>query len=380
MRLAAALAVAATLVLPSANAAEQQRALGIDTTVLGMRLAWYDPATLTRLPGRTLSLANHNGAWSFSPNRARLAITSGSGSDLRLVDVKRMRVLGTVRLGAKFPAASIRWLRADRLLVADDYSVAVVDPKHLRVVRKRWVPGVVWNSASLPDGVALLLGQDWKEGFAPAKVAAVDGEGRVRTVTLDRIMIGTQQNNDRSEIREPGFAVDSATRRAFVVGADYTIAEVDLRSLAVSYHGGSPRSLAKELPGPMRRARWLGSGLLAVAGMDGLQRDGLRIVDTRDWSTRVADADSVDLTLGDGVLVGSAPFCCRRAFAVYGLDGTLRYRFGLESGADLHVGGRYGYVCRGLSLLRVVELATGTTLREVESAQRPVCVTLLSAE
>jgi hypothetical protein len=51
MKLAAELAVALTMALPAASAADGQRVLGIDTTVLGTRLAWYDPTTLTRAPG-----------------------------------------------------------------------------------------------------------------------------------------------------------------------------------------------------------------------------------------------------------------------------------------------------------------------------------------
>src|SRR2546427_4525357 len=100
MKLAAALAVAVALALPAATAAGgQQRTLGIDTTVLGMRLAWYDPATLTRLPGPSVSLANHDGWWSFSPDGTRLAIGSEGAADLRFIDVRKMRVLG--HLGSK---------------------------------------------------------------------------------------------------------------------------------------------------------------------------------------------------------------------------------------------------------------------------------------
>jgi hypothetical protein len=375
MKLAAALAVAMTLLLPGAGAASGQRVLGIDSTVLGMRLAWYDPATLTKLPGRTVSLANHAGNWSFSPDRTRLAVASGGATDLRFIDVKRMRVLGTVRLGTKFHPVGMTWLRANRLLAVVGNVVVVVDPTHLRVVRKARVPGIVRDALPTPDGLAVLLGQD-VNGFAPAKVAAVDGEGRVRAVTIDRITVGFQRNGDAYEVRQAGLAVDPAARRAFVVGGDGMIAEVDLRSPAVSYHG-STRSLAKELPGPQWTARWLGNGLLAVSGSDGLQRKGLRIVDTRDWSTRVVDGETVALALGDGVLVGSSSFCCPLEFSVFGSDGTPRYRFELESGQGLQVASRYGYVCRGVALVRVVELATGATLRQVQTAPAPACAALL---
>jgi hypothetical protein len=375
MKLAAALAVAMTLLLPAASAADGQRVLGIDTTVLGMRLAWYDPATLTKLPGRSVSLANHDGWWSLSPDGKRLAIGSGGAADLRIIDIRGMRTLGHVGSKTGIRPGHVTWLSAHRLLTTGMNVVAVVDPQRLKVVRRTSLPGVVNGGAPLPDGLALLLGQD-VNGFAAAKVAVVNAEGRVRSVTLDRISIGFYHAGDQYEDRRPGFTVDATTRRAFVVGGDYTIAEVDLRTLAVSYHGGAARSLAKALPGPVRSARWLGNGLLAVAGINAVTRDGLRIVDTRDWSTRFADEESVDLTLGDGVLVGSAPFCCPFEFAVYGLDGMLRYRFNLE-GVQFHVQGPYGYVCRSASLTRVIELATGATVREMQAAHAPVCATLL---
>jgi hypothetical protein len=377
MKLTAALAVAASaLVLPAADAAQQQRVLGIDTTVLGMRLAWYDPATLTRLPGRTVALANHGGSWSFSPDGSRLAIASEGAGHLRFLDVRRMRVIDGLALRTGSPVA-VTWLRANRVLATSIAVVAVVDPQRLGVVRRTRLPGFVQGGAArLPDGLALLLGQG-VNGFAPAKLAIVDAEGRVRSVTLDRISIGYYHAGDQYEMRRPGFAVDPSTRRAFVVGADYTIAEVDLRTLAVSYHGGSARSLAKMLPGPVRTARWLGNGLLAVAGINAVTRDGLRIVDTRDWSTRAVDDESVDLAFGDGILVGSAPFCCPFEINVYGSDARLRYRIELEFGLDLRVAGRYGYVCHSASLDRVIELASGATLRRVQTGSTPVCATLL---
>jgi hypothetical protein len=165
------------------------------------------------------------------------------------------------------------------------------------------------------------------------------------------------------------------------VGADYTIAEIDLRTLALTYHSGAERSLAKVLPGPVRNARWLGNGLLAVAGSNGIGLDGLRIVDTRDWTTRIVDSDSFYLSLGEDVLIGSS-YWIPPQLSVYGLDGTLRYRTKLEGGGThFSVSGRYGYVCSGAKLASVVELASGATLRHVQSQSLtgPACAKLLSS-
>ena len=122
MKLAAALAVAVTLALPaSSGGAAGQRVLGIDWTVLGMRLGWYDPATLTRLPGRTVPLVSHDGPWSLSPNGTRLAI-AGRAGDVRIVDVGRMRTLGAVALKLKV-AAEQRHLAPDQQALGHRRSV-----------------------------------------------------------------------------------------------------------------------------------------------------------------------------------------------------------------------------------------------------------------
>jgi hypothetical protein len=81
----------------------------------------------------------------------------------------------------------------------------------------------------------------------------------------------------------------------------------------------------------------------------------------------------------DGVLVGSAPFV-PPDISVFGRDGTLRYRFELQSSQRFDVFWRYGYVCSGgASLSRIVEPASGATVRQVQaqSLNGPACVTLL---
>ncbi len=368
MKLAAALAVAVTLALPASTGAADQRVLGIDTTVLGMRLGWYDAATLIRLPGKTVPLVSHEGPWSFSPDGTRLAV-AGRAGDVRFIDLKRMRTQGVVSLKLKGPPSSVTWTPG-RLLVTAGASVAVVDTQGLHLLGRTKLPGVVDGFSPVLHGVALLLAPA-ESVFAPAKVAVVGDDGSVRTVTLDRITIGFRQSGDTYDMRRAGFAVDPATRRAFVVGADDTIAAVDLTSLAFSYHGGASRYVAKPSPGPQRTAAWLGNGLLAVAGNNGFMPTGLSLVDTRDWSTRMVDPDSEDVTVSAGALVGSNWV----DFTVYGSDGAQRYRSTLDSDVDLQVAGHYGYACHGVTLLYVVELGTGAT---VNAPPRRTCVTVLA--
>lgn len=370
MRLAAAVAVAVTLALPASTGAAGERVLGIDTTVLGMRLGWYDAATLTRLPGKTVPLVGHEAPWAVSPGGLRVAI-AGRAGDVRIIDVKRMRTLGVVPLRVKDPPSSVTWLPRGRILVTAGSTVVVVDSQGLHVLRRAKLPGDVAGAAIVnPLGVSLLLAPA-SNGFAAARVAMVGPDGGVRAATLDRVSIGFRRSGDTIDFRTAGFAVDPAAQRAFVVGTDDTIATVDLRSLAVAYHNGTSRYTSKPIPGRQRSARWLGNGLLAVAGRDDPSTASLKIVDTRDWSTRVIDRRSESVSVGGGILVGSS----WPNFAGYSVDGAERYRFALATREDLQIAGRYGYVCAGTKLSTVLDMTTGTP---VNSAHGSLCVTVLT--
>jgi hypothetical protein len=232
----------------------------------------------------------------------------------------------------------------------------------------------------------LLLGSDGS--FAPAMVAVVDAEGSVRTVTIDRISVGRVHEEDgKAEVRSPGFAVDPTTHRAFVVGSDLTVAEIDLDTLAVRYRGGSARSLAKYVSGPTRDAIWLGNGLLAVTGTDYADDDtngqpiGLRLIDTHDWSTRLVDpkVGYEWRESGSAVFFATAPGPSTH-FDAYGLDGALRYQLALGDGEWLSVGGPYGYVCSNKDrVLRVLDVGDGAQAAGLPGAY-PACPTLLYAQ
>lgn len=111
------------------------------------------------------------------------------------------------------------------------------------------------------------------------------------------------------------------------------IAEVDLGTLAVSYHGGT-RTITKLLDGPFRSATWLPNGTIAVTGYDGhVGRDsgetetpaGLTIVDPATWTSRAVDADATSVALIDDMLVSYSWFA-DTGLSLYGLDGTPRGR------------------------------------------------------
>jgi hypothetical protein len=134
------------------------------------------------------------------------------------------------------------------------------------------------------------------------------------------------------------------------------LATVDLRTFDIAYHDGGGRSLTarrKEISGTERAARWLGNGTLAVAGTDfhgayDGQPMGLRLIDTRDWSSQDVDPQLGGVGAAGGLLYGAVTTAGHQQWAVYGLDGAVRYRLNLEPDTYLSLQGPDAYVCRSV--------------------------------
>ena len=376
MKLVATLVAAATLALPAAWAKAPKPVLGIDwNDRTGARLAWFDPSTLKLAPGHKVLLAGHALPWSYSPDRSKLVL-AGDDASLRFVDTKRMRLIGDLRLGLATTVRYVHWVRSDRVLVLgeskeDESVVVVVDAARRTVVRTlpldaRAPAGAVGFSGGLAVLLADVLGR------TPPALAVVDGQGAVRTTSLDGISAS-----------RAGFAVDTSASRAFVIDGDLSAAEIRLGSLAVSYHRSSTRSLAKFFPGPARVARWLGGGILAVSGADYQGEPatpvGLSLIDTRTWTWRTIDPSVASFEVGSGIVVGtgSAFEAGPKHYSAYGVDGSPRYSVDVPDGQSLVVQGRYAYVCRGRGLMRVLDARTGSVLRRYRGTTLPICATLL---
>jgi hypothetical protein len=170
-------------------------------------------------------------------------------------------------------------------------------------------------------------------------------------------------------MRTRGLAVDPATRRAYVVGADEPVAEVDLRTLHVTYHALAPvRSLqarAKDIRGPYRTATWLGDGVLAVTGTNARRRPGggprfepvgVHLIDTRSWRRRTLAPQARWFAVSGQALV--VPLAT--TLAVFGPDGVERLRVPGRFGWVQAVDGRAYAWQEGGSIL-VVDLGTGAT-------------------
>ena len=392
MRFYAAAAVAVLAAgLAGAGAAKERPVLG--WAYASKTIAWFDPATLRPLPGAKLPLGAGVCAASVSPAGTRAALASCSGQ-ITFADVRRMRRVGEMFVtSALGNASAVAWLRADRLLATGsrdgDAAVAVIDPVRRRIVKVVPLAGPASGETVLPGGrVAFLVGNSGS--FGPARVAVADADGTVRVAVAARISTGSivRSDGDAPSMtrRGVGFAVDAAGGRAFVVSPDSTVAEVDLRTLEVAYHG-PVRAPAKYVDGPARQAAWLGDGMLAVTGADyatsgtgsgakvTMTPYGLRLVDTAMWTSRTLDPNATSFQRGAGVLLVETPAPgSTRTVTAWSDDGAVRYTLRIPPQAYLNVYGGHGYVCQSTGLMRVVSTATGAT---VAAPRGRSCVRLL---
>lgn len=430
--LAAALAIALTTgsaaapsyARPTAIAKSPVRAaLGISYKTEGGTLAWFNPLTLQTLRGRKLPLAGHTGSWAFSEDRSRLAVGNCDQRDLasiRFVNARSMRVVGDLRMSPSDDCVNaLTWLRPRRLLAvvrsmnSSDTAIVVVDPVARRILGRTQIASsddeTVWSgSVATKDELVLLLGT--YDSFAPARLAVVDPDGNVRVNAVERVLLGTvfdeeSGSDPRARTIFPGFAVDPESRRAFLVPASGPLAEVDLQKLTVSYHELEHPSLlrrflrwlepaanAKATEGPVRDARWLGEGMLAVSGTDyAIQRDangkeiqvgtpaGVTLVDTRSWRATMLSPGSSSFAVAPGLVIAQGgrwdPGEQRTVgpgILAFGLDGRARWKLPQPAGGGLDPAGGLGlgYVWLGQDRLQVVDLATGSALRTIKRNER----------
>jgi hypothetical protein len=393
--------------------------------LLGLRFGWLDtwlvrlePRTLNTLPGRKLPLGRYLSGWSFSPARSRLAFGSEGASlndspaALRIVDPATLTTVRDVGLGMNGFVAATHWVAPDRVLALVQSSspegefAVLVDAAEGRVLQRQRLDGSVTAIGRMQGALVLLL---VPATLGPVDLAVAGSDGSYRSVELTRIEAGlttTEPPDSYHQRDDAGLAVDGAGR-AYVVAAGDPVAEVDLASLAVSYHVAAqpvsllgrlhdwvePTARAKDLfTRSDRAAIWLGDGQLAVVGMNGTAHwttrrlevkmvpSGLQVIDTRDWSARMADPRSSDLEVAKNALLTwgvswDAGTQKGTGLTVYGPRGQERFHlFGVQPvwGAQV-VNGRafvwkqnleHGYV--------IVSLGTGKVVRTVRGRDAPV--------
>jgi hypothetical protein len=355
----------------------------VSSDALAVELARLDPRTLRPLPGGRLEL---EGAWpmlAVAPDRSMAVLGSEAGK-LTVVDLVHLRRLGAVPTDVPGEAAlGWSWVGQSRLvLIGTSHQAATevlaVDVSARRVVGQQRFDGVVQGHARLPHGLALLVTP--ANAIGRARLVVSDANAGLRTVTLAQINAGFKQLDDadgsgpRMEQAVPGIAADPAGRRIYVVPGGGPVAEVDLASLAVTYHrlGRSasplqrlarwwaPPAEAKIVSGPWRNMLWLGDGQLAVTGYDGSAKghhveipSGLELIDTTSWTVRQVDQHSSSAVLAAGRLLAfGTAFGTGQSGANQGYGLTLYgpgdrqpvHRFGAKQVSWIQVDGDLAYV------------------------------------
>jgi len=308
----------------------------------GGTLVRVDPRTFRPLPRPRIELGFHGYSWSYSPDRSKLVL-GGFASGLRFVDLNRFRRLGDLRENRRGGLVlAVAWPTPGRVLAVvqepwggGPLTLATVDPIKRTVLERQSISGraSVVRTAANRLGLFLLLAPP--AGIGPTMLLFVDTRGTVRTVALDRVQAGQVSGRPSATGRVirwwvPDLTLDLTGRRAFVVGGTAPVAEIDLRTMRVAYHELrepisllgrlrkwlEPAAQAKgETEGPVRYARWLGGGRLAVSGFDARgetpsRARGLKLIDTRTWAVRTLDQKAGDLVWTQGLLLAYG--CCYR--------------------------------------------------------------------
>lgn len=344
--------------------------LGVVSSIDGSTETLFSRVTPVALRPRSprVHLGEYHDAWSFSPDRSRVAFAisasakSGGGRvGVRIVDVARMRVVRDVSTG--IAAQAIGWLGPRKLVaLLQSGEVNVIDPVtgdvlHRRALGHFKLQCVPQPSAVTRRGLVLLLAS---RGRKPTRLVLVSAQGSMRTVSLPRIAVG-------GDCGRGGLAVDDAGERAFAVGRGSLVANVNLRTMQATYHrvGGLRSADARR-----RGALWLGDGLLVAFGHDTAGAPvGVEVIDTTAWTSRVIHADAGGARPFAGGLVvfdGRLGSPTRRGIGLraYRPDGSpLFHALGREKVWNVQIADGNAYA-RTSTALHVVDLDSSKVIEE----------------
>lgn len=351
-------------------------------------LARLDPLSLKPV-SRQVEIGEYHPAWSLSPDGSQLALArGGQGIGIEIVELKAMKLVRDVHTG--IAAEALGWLAPRRLVAGlQRGGTVLVDPVTGRI-RRRW-PGFSFpdESARLPDALVMLLPQLRKSSpnlpltrvAGAPRLAVVDRQGRLRSVTLKRIRLDARFANGVYYEDRAALAVDPARARAYIFAADAPVTEVDLRTMRVSYHRelAGPEIEGKNAPARQRHALWLGGGKIAVFGRDlsaakgklAATPAGVTLIDTRDWSACTLDARASGaafavgrvLTYGPGSAVSRDEAGVGfRAFTVGGAEAF--HLFDGQQVWDVETASGRAYV-RSPDAVHVVDVRTGKAVGKI---------------
>jgi hypothetical protein len=366
-------------------------------------LARLDPLSL-RPVSRKVVVGEYHDAWSLSPDASQLALGVSSGASILrpsrrlrgrigiyIVDLGRMQLVQEIQ--TEIAAEALGWLARRRLVAGlQRGGTVVVDPLTGRILRR-------WPRFSFPDlsarvgGELVMLFRDLPLttlASANPRLAVVNAQGRLRSVKLERIQLAVRSRNSTYYYTDrAGLAVDSGRARAYVFAADAPVADVDLRTMRISYHRLDPLFLRPgELQGSEarpknavlsreRRAVWLGDGRVVVFGRDLVTARGRRealipagavLVNTATWKWRALDRNATGATFAAGRLIvfgpgrEAAPGIGLRAYTLSGRRTSYLLRG--KRVFDVQVANGLAYV-RTPSAVYVVDISSGRFVHKI---------------
>jgi hypothetical protein len=344
------LCACAFAIAASAEGAPPER---MPVAVVDRELTRVDPLTLAPR-GPTVHLPEHHDNWGYSPSGSHVALGMGSpgtptcGAGLCIVDVDSMQL--TQDISAPVAVQAIGWVSPRRIAAVTQLGlVFVADPVTGEVVSQRTfgIDTYLPRSAISGGRFVTLLGGRF------LRLVTVDATGRIQVARLGGL--GGEQS-------EPGYAgvtIDPRSPRAFVFAAGPRAAEVDLRTMAVRYHG-----LGKAFSGDSERpcAAWLGHNRAVAFG------DSVRLVDTRRWTTeRMRSPADQAAVVGRRLLTYTSRFSESRVgsgLRIYSPDGEkqIAHLFGRRR-LSVQVAGSYAYVLDPRKV-RIVRVRDGKVVHE----------------
>jgi hypothetical protein len=308
-----------------------------ETGFVKARVTQLEPLSLEPVGPRIRLRLGGGSASAVSPNGRRLALGTGAPG-IQVIDLRRMKEVAFVRLGGTGWVTHVFWEHGLVFAVVEgdrSASLVLVDPVGWEVVRRDPLAGmVVGADVGSEEGTAqVVLLTAPRRHVGPVTITVAGGKGG-DSVVVREISGGSETSNteDGYHARQviPGLAIDQAGKRALIVPAGRTVAEVSLDDLAIRYHMLSqpvsllgrlhnwlePSAEAKLIEGPQRKAAWLGDGLIALTGADyatvndsngqpevHVQAAGLSFIDTRDWSLRKINEETSDFTVSGSTLL-----------------------------------------------------------------------------
>ena len=159
----------------------------------GSRIVWVDGRTLEPVDDRSVPVPFFTAVAALSADGAKLAVGESEGGAVQLVDVARMRALGTIEVTPGAWVERLHWATPDLLLASLGGStsrVAALDPATLEVLSVRELGGVTLYSQPAGGAVVFLVAP--ASGIGPARLVAFDGS-ELRSVRLGEVEAGWEE-------------------------------------------------------------------------------------------------------------------------------------------------------------------------------------------